>query len=389
MPRSRFCNLQRYLHLFDSTTVYPRGHPEYDALHKIRPLLSRVQQTIREGYNPGQNILVDRAKVSQRRSGGVQYFSSKSKKSLLEVWTLSDTATGYVCGITADTARRSNYPQNGFGYDVVMELVADYKNKYHHCYFDQNFTSIKLLEDLLASNTYACGRVSCSRSGLPADIRKPPRMDTWQSIKKQRGQLLAVVWHDRADLKLISTNCQSTDGTMKRRLGPKVVNVACPNVVLNYNKYVGAADTSDHNRSHYDVGTGHQNQWKGLMWFLLNTCVVNSYVIYKETMQAAGKQPCSELVFRQKLLHQLIGGFSSRKRSVRQGVKPPILEESQFPGHVLVKATKKICRNCSQLGNKTVSGRCVQSSFKCEACNVNLCMGGCLIAFHTRHMKKS
>ena len=43
------------------------------------------------------------------------------------------------------------------------------------------------------------------------------------------------------------------------------------------------------------------------------------------------------------------------------------------------------------LGIKIYMGIVVQPEqhFKCQACDVNLCKGGCLIAFHTRHMAKN
>ena len=117
---------------------------------------------------------------------------------------------------------------------------------------------------------------------------------------------------------------------------------------------------------------------------------MNSYVIYKQTMLAAGKHPIRHLAFRQKLITQLIGGFSNRKRAGRRGAEAPVIEESQFPGHTLIKAAKRVCKNCSQLGNKTTGGGRVQTYFKCQLRNVHLCQGGCLIAYYgdARHMDR-
>ena len=55
---------------------------------------------------------------------------------------------------------------NGLGYSVVMELMNPFLNKNHHVYFDNFFSSPKLLEDLQNEGTYACSTVRAGRVGL-------------------------------------------------------------------------------------------------------------------------------------------------------------------------------------------------------------------------------
>ena len=95
-------------------------------------------------------------------------------------------------------------------------------------------------------------------------------------------------------------------------------------------------------------------------------------MIYKQTMLAAGKHPIRHLAFRQKLITQLIGGFSNRKRAGRRGAEAPVIEESQFPGHTHIKAAKRVCKNCSQLGIK------LQAEVGCKhLSNANSVMSTC------------
>ena len=386
MTRARFLKLQRYLHLNDNSTIKERCHPEYDSLHKIRPLLSRVQDTIKECYNPGQNLAIDESKVGfMGRSSTKQNLLDKPAKGIFKVWSLADSSNGYVSGMDIYSGRRANPSNNGLGYDVVTSLMADHMNKYHHCYFDSFFTSVKLLDDLLVANTYACGTIYANRVGLPAEIKTPRYVQRGESIKMQRKGMVAVVWYDKRDIRIISTNSQPTDHTVQRS-GRNLTDVTCPTAILNYQKNIGGVHHSDQLRGYYDIGRNAKKKWKCLMWHLLSICIVNSYIIYKETMQSFGKRPQNQLQFRQKLINQLIGGFTSRKRDGRRGPDVPAVEEGQFPGHFLVRSTKRVCRNCSQLGNKTIGGGAKQCAFKCQACDVNLCRGGCLIAFHTRHM---
>ena len=41
----------------------------------------------------------------------------------------------------------------------VMKMARPFFKKHRHIFFDDFFTSTKLMEDLLAQDTYACGTV--------------------------------------------------------------------------------------------------------------------------------------------------------------------------------------------------------------------------------------
>ena len=58
----------------------------------------------------------------------------------------------------------------------------------------------------------------------------------------------------------------------------------CPNVIINYNRHMGRVDLSNQNRSYYDVGRQAKKYWKKLVWYLINLCTVNSYVVYQQTL---------------------------------------------------------------------------------------------------------
>ena len=55
------------------------------------------------------------------------------------------------------------------GYKVVMALIKPYLNLGHHVYFDNLFTSLKLLQDLQVKGTYATGTARSNRKGYPCN----------------------------------------------------------------------------------------------------------------------------------------------------------------------------------------------------------------------------
>lgn len=64
ISRNRFQMILRNLHLNDNLTAHPRTSPEYDRLHKIRPLVSMLNRQITVEYSPHfENSIIDEAMV--------------------------------------------------------------------------------------------------------------------------------------------------------------------------------------------------------------------------------------------------------------------------------------------------------------------------------------
>ena len=105
--------------------------------------------------------------------------------------------------------------------------------------------------------------------------KKLRRMQRVKSIKMQRNAMVAVVWHDKRDVRIISTNSQPPDEIVQRRSGHILTDVPCPSVIMNYNKNMGGVDLADQLRSYYDIGRNAKKYWKCLIVYFLNNCVVN------------------------------------------------------------------------------------------------------------------
>jgi hypothetical protein len=59
---------------------------------------------------------------------------------------------------------------------------------------------VKLLEDLLEDEVYACGTYRKDRRGTPDDIKDLNLGDLQrgESVTRQRGNLVATAWRDRS-----------------------------------------------------------------------------------------------------------------------------------------------------------------------------------------------
>ena len=79
---------------------------------------------------------------------------------------------GYFHSMQVYTGKEST-PEKHLGARVVKDLTTSLKNKYHHVYFDNYFTSLQLLEDLHKDGIYGCGTARSDRIGFPEELKNP------------------------------------------------------------------------------------------------------------------------------------------------------------------------------------------------------------------------
>ena len=124
----------------------------------------------------------------------------------------------------------------------MMQLSEPFQHLAHHLYFDNLFTSVKLAEDLEQRKTYMCGTYRANRKHIPKEVKTPGRMVQGDSIKIQKGNVVADVWHDKRDVRVLSTNTNPVNGHVMRRSHQdrqQLLQVSCPQSVMNTNRYMG------------------------------------------------------------------------------------------------------------------------------------------------------
>ncbi len=103
------------------------------------------------------------------RSSLKQYMPKKPVKRGIKACVRADSNNGYI-GDFSIYCGKSGDPGVNLGTRVVTGLSESLKNKYHHLYFDNFFTSINLMETLLEDGIYACGTYRKNRKGLPQSV---------------------------------------------------------------------------------------------------------------------------------------------------------------------------------------------------------------------------
>jgi hypothetical protein len=385
MTKGRFEKLSKYFHV-NSGPNPPRGQNGHDKLHKIRPVLNAVNQKCMENYSPHRDQSIDEAMVAYKgRLSFRQYLPAKPTKFGIKVWMRADSKSGYCHEIQVYQGRDARgVPEAGLGSRVVSDLTLSLRGNNHHIYVDNYFSSPKLFEDLLEHQVYACGTVRTNRKGLPAGIKYAGSLQKQGDQKVwQKGGLNAAIWRDKKAVAFLFTNCgpdQTTTVARKQRDG-SVNEVECPLACGNYTRNMGGVDRHDQFRAQYTVARKSKKWWRYLFWFLLDVCLVNSFLCMRESVnhrlwtRRGRERKRNQLEFRMALADQLIGQF----RGARKRKLPSVIDELG-QGHWPKKFEKRgKCRLCSE------ENRRHEVYLGCTVCQVHLCVDNdCFVRYHQR-----
>ncbi|XP_060576374.1 piggyBac transposable element-derived protein 4-like [Ruditapes philippinarum] len=278
MTCNRFQKLCQYFHVSNRDLEPTRGHPNYDRLYKIRPVVQHISDTFITCYDLSREVAVDEAMI--RFAGKLsfrQYMPAKPIKRGIKVWMLCDSNTSYLSKFEVYLGKNTLCNENGLGYNVVTKLTVHLKLTHRHIFFDNFFTSVPLMKKLLNDGLYACGTVRVNRKDFPNELKKPRDVKDrgqFQVLQKGNTPLTASVWKDKKLVHHLSTLSQPDDVvSASRRVGADILQLRQPQCVSAYNKYMGGVDLHDQLRTNYDVGRNSKKWWKHLFWFLINCCI--------------------------------------------------------------------------------------------------------------------
>ena len=129
---------------------------------EMKPGVSSSSQSIDEAMN-----------LFKGRKCMKQNMPLKPVKRGFKVWMRCDSHTGYVYQFSIYTGRdKSDDAVAGLGAKVVIKLTNVLQCTDTHITFDNYFTSVALLEELLKKNMYATATVRPNRIDLPVLARK-------------------------------------------------------------------------------------------------------------------------------------------------------------------------------------------------------------------------
>ena len=130
---------------------------------------------------------------------------ARTTKYGIKVWIAADSSNGYVLNFDVYLGKDPRLQRiHGLGYDVVTKMITPFMNRNYHVYFDNFFSSVRLMEHLRVQKTFACATVWVNRKDLPPCARQ--KLRPGQKVVRQKGKLVFTKWHDKRDVSVISSN---------------------------------------------------------------------------------------------------------------------------------------------------------------------------------------
>lgn len=283
MSRNRFEMILRYLHCNDNTLIQKTST---DRLLKIRPVINGLNQKFQDVYNGTRQLSVDESMILFKgRNTMKQYCPMKPIKRGYKMWCLADQK-GYIKRFSIyqgkDVALEDKYDGFGLGERVVLSLTENERGKNKMIFFDNYFTSIRLLEKLKTEQILACGTIRSNRKFTPQNLKPDKKMKRgdWDFRVSTNG-ISYYKWMDRKGIYLASNFHGSESTTVSRgdHKGEKS-EVACPVVIKDYNNFMGGVDQADQLRSFYAIDRKSKKWWHRIFWALVEVAFVNSHIVF-------------------------------------------------------------------------------------------------------------
>ena len=149
------------------------GDNNYSKIQKVKPILTYLSNISDKFFTPGRDIAIDEAMVKfKERSSLKQYLPKKPVRRGFKIWMRADYDSGYVSKFEVYEGKKSNKVEKGLVGSVVLRLTEEIHKRYHHIYFDNFFTGVELMLNLLRCGTYSCGTMKSDRKGFPSTLKQ-------------------------------------------------------------------------------------------------------------------------------------------------------------------------------------------------------------------------
>jgi hypothetical protein len=372
IARNRFQLLLSKLYFNDPHQ--PAGSSKTYYIDEVIACLKHTFPKARE-ESPYQSIDESMAKF-KGRSALKQYLPLKPIKRGIKIWERCDAVTGYTYDLNVYAGKQSgqSLPENNtLGERVVLTLSNTIRNQDVTLVFDRFFTSVHLLNTIRFPSV---GTAISSRKNMPKFQGKLKRGE-FQFLATPQ-QTLAARWQDSKEVVVLSNCHDATVGKANRKQkdGTKL-EVACPNLICFYNKYMGGVDISDQKVGVYDFDRHLKKWWKKVFYKLLMLSVVNGWVLFTEITRKNAKLLQFLVPLAEKMM--AIGKQNSHVKRKRSRGRPSKVAKLMLNigDHLPIEGTTR--RRCSRCATNKIEKR---TKTICTMCQVPLCKQ-CFMPYHT------
>ncbi len=381
MRRNRFDEILKFLHLANNDDL-----PANDRFAKVRPYINKINERCQKFFKEAlmeKNLSIDESMIPYfGRHGAKQFIRGKPIRFGYKVWCMN-TPLGYLINFDPYQGKIDNaVARFGVGGNVVIQLAACLPPGPFKLTFDNYFTSLALLDHLAHRGIKATGTICENRTEkcpLKGSSKlKKERRGSFDYQKDVNGHITLVQWHDNSVVTLAS-NCDCVLPTQNVSRWSKQqkerIQVPQPQMIAEYNKFMGGTDRMDQNISKYRMSIRSKKFYWPLFAFGIEVCIQNAWQLNRATENTQRDL----LSFRRYIAQVYLTRYRSLPLLGRPIAAVPnnvrVVDDIRFDniGHMICPAEgRPRCANCQK-----------RPTTKCIKCNVALCML-CFLPYHTK-----
>ena len=196
--RDRFLGIFYNLHLANNSLKPKRESKDYSKIYKVKNFTEILRRNFQNNENFARCGTIDESMIKFKgRSTIKQYLPLKPIKRGYKVLCLCDPITGYLFNYQIYLGKEETSGKEiPLGERVVFDLISGHNFQGKHLYFDNSFTSLRLLGNLKLQNIKACGSIRPDRAGIPSVFAKKNRMQRGDCKSIMTSNSIVFIWMD-------------------------------------------------------------------------------------------------------------------------------------------------------------------------------------------------
>ncbi|KAI5692527.1 hypothetical protein M8J75_014971 [Diaphorina citri] len=390
MRRNRVKQIISFLHFEDM-----ENFTASDKMWKLKPLLNRLNDNFMEHFIPMQHLNYDESMIAYfGRHGCKQFIRGKPIRFGFKAWCLN-TFNGYLINFDIYQGRKdsavSKYEKHFGKCAAPMVKMLDKmprEKKLQYClYFDNLFTGMNLLHHLKEIGILGTGTIRENR--LPKEckiisskeIKKKPR--GFIDSSRSSDNIIVARWQDNACVTVASTAHAIQPLSVVKRYShveKKSIQIKIPNMIHEYNKYMGGTDLMDENINRHRIAIRSKKWWWAIFSWTVDASIQNAWILHNLS-DRVNKQ--SQLQFRREIATTYLLSYgtppSTGGRKALRRTSTPSFDNLRYDGldHLIVQNVNNKRRRCA--------GRLCTSVVRtaCRKCDVGLCVP-CFASYHSK-----
>ncbi|XP_024858094.1 uncharacterized protein LOC108249818 isoform X2 [Kryptolebias marmoratus] len=405
MSRDRFQVLHRFIHFNDNQ----QSNESPDRFHKIRPLFEMLRE--RCLLIPSANrYSVDEVRVAYEgtRAGSLCQYANEPGKWGFKVFCRADSS-GIIHDLllfqgastffnVALSDQEQRLPLRAKLVTTLCKTIQQPQLSVVCC--DNFFTSFSLVQSLHTSlGVRFIGAVQPNLTG------GAPLMADSELMEKGRGAfdyrsaegVVAVKWVEKKCVNLLSSACgilplSAVD--LWSEESRTTITVPCPSLVPAYREHMRGPDLSDMLVHLYRTPARSSRWYIPLFGYILDLCIVNSWLVYKRDCVLLNQKPMSLKRFRLAVAHSLNHANKPESKAGRPSLSPLSQRKGHTPRPSRPKPHPDVRYDglghwplhCAKRGRCNLCPKGV-SRWKCQKCNVFLCLNTnqeCFVSYHQK-----